>query len=270
MELAGKVALVTGAARGIGRAIATRLAAAGVNVAAVDLAAVDTTMGYALAAPDDLRATCEAVAAAGARAHAIAADVTRRADTERMVDETMRVFGRLDILVNNAGVVVAAPIAVMPEELYDKLMTVNVKGTFLACQAAIPALVQSGAGRIVNISSVAGKTGRAGVGIYCASKFAVIGMTQALADELGPMNVTVNAVCPGFIRSAMWEEVLNRAVAPILGTSEGEAFDAFIANITFLKRPQTPEDIGDAVVFLCRAENITGTTLTVAGGGEVH
>lgn len=270
MELQGKVALVTGGARGIGRAIAIRLARAGVDVAAVDLAAVDTSVGYALAAPDDLRVTCEAIATAGARAHAITADVTRRADAERMVAETLRVFGRLDILVNNAGVVAAAPIAIMPEELYDKLMAVNVKGTFLCCQAAIPALVQSGAGRIVNISSVAGKTGRAGVGIYCASKFAVIGMTQALADELGPMNVTVNAVCPGFIHTPMWDDVLNRAVAPILGTSEGEAFDAFIASYTFLKRPQTPEDIGEAVVFLCAAENITGTTLTVAGGGEVH
>jgi meso-butanediol dehydrogenase / (S,S)-butanediol dehydrogenase / diacetyl reductase len=122
----------------------------------------------------------------------------------------------------------------------------------------------------VTIASVAGKTGRGGLAAYCASKAAVISMTQALAEELGPQNVAVNALCPGYIKTAMWTRVLNPILAGLYGISEDRVFEEFIQRQTYLKRPQTPEEIADAAVYLCRAENVTGITLTVAGGGEVH
>jgi meso-butanediol dehydrogenase / (S,S)-butanediol dehydrogenase / diacetyl reductase len=125
-------------------------------------------------------------------------------------------------------------------------------------------------GAIVNIASVAGKTGHGGMSAYCASKFASVGFTQSLAEELGPVNIRVNAVCPGYLRTAMWTDVLSPIVAVQYGLNGEAAFDEFIARNTFLKREQTPADIGEAVVYLCRAENITGETINVAGGGELH
>ncbi len=270
MELRGKVALVTGAARGIGRAIALKLAAEGVHIAAADLSSGDPSIPYELSGERELNETIALVEKHGVQGVAIAADVTRNADVERTIRETEEKLGRLDILVNNAGVVAAIPVAMMPEELWDRLMAVNVKGVFLCCKAAIPALTRQGEGRIINISSIAGKTGRAGVAAYCASKFAVIGFTQALAEELGPLNITVNAICPGFLRTHMWDKVLDAAVAMRLNVEEAKAYESFVAANTYLKRDQPPEDIGDTTVFLCRSDNITGIALNVAGGAEVH
>src|SRR5262249_38210405 len=125
-------------------------------------------------------------------------------------------------------------------------------------------------GRIVNVASVAGKTGRGGLAAYCASKAAVIAFTQALAEEVGPLDIAVNALCPGYIQTAMWTRVLNPVLASIWNMPEERVFDEFVRRQTYLRRPQTPEEIADAAVYLCRAENVTGVTLTVAGGGEVH
>jgi meso-butanediol dehydrogenase/(S,S)-butanediol dehydrogenase/diacetyl reductase len=149
-------------------------------------------------------------------------------------------------------------------------MAVNVKGVFLCIQAALPALRQRGGGVIVNISSISGKTGRAFTAAYAASKFAVIGLTQGLAQELGPANIRVNAVCPGLLRTTMWLEGVAPARAQALGVPPAEAFDAFVRQMTPLGREQTPEDIGEAVVYLCRADNVTGVALNVAGGVEMH
>jgi meso-butanediol dehydrogenase/(S,S)-butanediol dehydrogenase/diacetyl reductase len=271
MELAGKVALVTGAGRGIGRAIALALAAAGADVAVSDIARpADGATPYPLASDDDLAESARWVERLGRRAAALAADVTAAADVVGMMTEVERRLGGLDILVANAGVIAAAPVAAMDEAQWDRIFAVNVKGVFLCARAAIPLLARRGAGRIVNVASVAGKTGRAGLAAYCASKAAVINFTQALAEELGPMNVTVNAVCPGFIHTAMFERVLNPLLASIYGVPEDQAFTRFVGQQTYLRREQTPEDIAEAVVYLCRAGNVTGTTLTVAGGAEVH
>jgi NAD(P)-dependent dehydrogenase (short-subunit alcohol dehydrogenase family) len=127
-----------------------------------------------------------------------------------------------------------------------------------------------GGGAIVNTASVAGKTGHGNVAAYCTSKFAVVGFTQSLAEELGPDNIRVNAVCPGFLHTAMWSDVLDPVVAPSLGVNREAAFDTYVERNTFLRRAQTPDDIGDAVVYLCRADNITGVALNVAGGAEMH
>jgi meso-butanediol dehydrogenase/(S,S)-butanediol dehydrogenase/diacetyl reductase len=271
MDLEGKVALVTGAARGLGRAIAVALAKAGCEVAVSDIArSADGATPYALASTDDLEATAHAVVDHSDRSIAIPADVTSAAEVARLVAAVETHFGGLDILVANAGVIAAAPVATMDEAQWDRIFAVNVKGVFLCARAAIPLLGQRGGGRIVNIASVAGKTGRGGLAAYCASKAAVISLTQALAEELGPANIAVNALCPGYIKTAMWTEVLNPVLSALTGVPQDRVFEDFVQRATYLKREQTPEEIADAAVYLCRAENVTGITLTVAGGGEVH
>jgi meso-butanediol dehydrogenase/(S,S)-butanediol dehydrogenase/diacetyl reductase len=271
MDLPGKVALVTGGARGIGRAIAVALAREGCSVAVADVGSTsDGATPYALASSSALDECVRDVRSCGACGVAVIADVTSASDCARMVAEVERELGGLDILVANAGVIAAAPTALMDEAQWDRIFAVNVKGVFLSARAAIPALARSGGGRIVNIASVAGKTGRAGLGAYCASKAAVISLTQSLAEELGPQGITVNAVCPGFVHTAMWDEVLNPALSLVFGIPADRVFAEFTKSGTFLRRDQKPEDIAEAVVYLSRAENVTGVTLTVAGGAEVH
>jgi meso-butanediol dehydrogenase/(S,S)-butanediol dehydrogenase/diacetyl reductase len=179
-------------------------------------------------------------------------------------------LGGLDILVANAGIIMAGPVASMNDAQWDRIFEVNVKGVFLCARAAIPRMAKRGGGRIVNIASVAGKTGRAGLAAYCASKAAVISLTQSMAEELGPMQVAVNAICPGYLKTAMFTQVLNPLLAQLYQAPEDEVFEKFVQRQTFLGRGQTPEDIAEATVYLCQAENVTGITLTVAGGGEVH
>jgi len=271
MKLDGKIALVTGAARGIGRGIALALAAEGVHVAVADLAAAqDAVIAYRLAQPADLEETARLVTARGVTALALTGDVTRPADARRLVEETTARFKGLDILVNNAGVLVAGPFEALTEAQWDRMMAVNAKGVFLVTQAALPALRARGGGVVVNVSSISGKTGRAFTAAYGASKFAVIGLTQALAQEFGPVNIRVNAVCPGLLRTTMWTDGVAPARAASLGVAATEAFDAFVRQHTPLGREQTPEDIGEAVVYLCRAGNVTGVALNVAGGVEMH
>jgi len=271
VRLTGKVALVTGAARGIGRGIALALAAEGVNVAVADLGvAEDAAIPYRLARPVDLEETAQLVQATGVTALPLVGDVTRASDADHLVAETVSRLGSLDILVNNAGVLVAGPFEALTEAQWDRLMAVNVKGVFLCSRAAIPRLRERGQGAIVNVSSIAGKTGRALTAAYTASKFAVIGLTQALAQELGPANIRVNAVCPGLLRTTMWLEGVAPARAASLGVAASQAFDTFVRQNMPLAREQKPEDIGEAVVYLCRAENVTGVALNVAGGMEMH
>jgi meso-butanediol dehydrogenase/(S,S)-butanediol dehydrogenase/diacetyl reductase len=271
MKLDGKVALVTGAARGIGRGIALALAAEGVHLALADLGALeDPALPYRLSRPADLEETGRLAAARGVRTLPLAADVTRAADVDAMVGDTVRELGALDILVNNAGVIVAGPFEALTEAQWDRLMAVNVKGLFLCTRAALPHLRVRGEGAVVNVSSISGKTGRAFTAAYAASKFAVVGLTQALAQELGPANIRVNAVCPGVLRTSMWLDVVGPARAASLGVPPAEAFDEFVRRNTPLGRAQTPADIGEAVVYLCKADNVTGVALNVAGGVEMH
>lgn len=271
MELRGKNAIVTGAARGIGRGIALKLAEAGANLALVDLGnPKDPALTYNLAAHADLARTVEEVRSRGVKAAPILADVTRAADCERMAAEAASALGSVDVLVNNAGIIAAGPVAQMSEQAWDRVMAVNAKGPFLCSKAAIPHLTRNREGAIVNIASIAGKTARGGLSAYCASKFAVIALTQALAEELGPANIRVNAVCPGLLRTAMWTDVLNKFLSQAWGGNEDTLFETRVGMMTYLRREQTPADIGEAVVFLARADNVTGTALVVAGGAEVH
>jgi len=271
MELTGKVALVTGAARGIGRATALALANAGCDVVVSDVASgEDPQVSYQLSSLDDLAITAGEIENTGRRVLAEPADVTSAEQLGRLTGMIEEHMGGLDLLVANAGIIAAAPVESMDERVWQRVFDVNVKGVFLTARAAIPLLRKRGGGRIVNVASVAGKTGRAGLAAYCASKAAVISLTQALAEELGGAGIAVNALCPGYIETAMWRQVLNPILAPVLGVPEDQVFQRFVQQQTFLGREQTPEEIADAAVYLCRAENVTGITLTVAGGGEVH
>jgi meso-butanediol dehydrogenase/(S,S)-butanediol dehydrogenase/diacetyl reductase len=264
-ELTGKVALVTGAARGIGKGIAQALAAAGCDVALADLEkGSGGELGYELSGRAELEATAQQVSEHGARTLALSCDVRRAEEVAAAVERVAGELGRLDILVNNAGVVHFAPLAEFDEARWDVLFDVNVKGTFLCSRAAIPHLVEN-EGVIVNISSVAGKRGYAGGTGYCASKFAVIGLTQSLAAELAPRGVRVNAVCPGILPTHMWthhlasEERGGRA-----------AYEASVGQMIPLGREQTAEDIAGAVLYLATAPNVTGISLNVAGGMETN
>ena len=274
MELKGKNAIVTGAARGIGRGIALKLAQAGANIACVDLGnPSDKALTYNLAAQTDLLRTVEEIKSCGVKAVPILADVTRFADCERMAAETVKQLGSIDVLVNNAGIIAVGQVADFSEEQWDRVMAVNAKGPFLCAKACIPHMLRNQEGAIINTASIAGKTGRGGASAYCASKFAVVAFTQALAEELGPANIRVNAVCPGFLRTAMWTDVLNK-VQGLLGRGEGSGREDNLTHVathgTYLRREQTPADIGEAVVYLARADNVTGETINVAGGAEVH
>jgi meso-butanediol dehydrogenase/(S,S)-butanediol dehydrogenase/diacetyl reductase len=273
MEIKGKTVIVTGAARGIGRGIATAFAREGARIVIADLGSLAGRSApgwdYKLAAKEELSATVEALRTSGAEAVPVEVDVTDAASCTNMIEAAKKAFGGVDILVNNAGLVKAGPIVMYEEADWDRLFAVNVKGIFLASKAAIPEIIGRGGGVILNIASVAGRRGFAGMAAYCSSKFAVVGFTQAMAAELAPLGVRVSAICPGLLATAMWMDHLSGVVGAMSGKAAGrEAFDAFVSANTPLGREQTPEDIAEAALYLARADNVTGVALTVAGGME--
>jgi NAD(P)-dependent dehydrogenase (short-subunit alcohol dehydrogenase family) len=152
------------------------------------------------------------------------------------------------------------------EDDWDRIMDVNLKGAFLCAQAVVPHMIQRSSGRIINISSVAAKRPGPLQTAYAASKHGMIGLTQVWCQELGAHNITVNSVCPGFIDSPMWKEVLGPALAPVFGCEPSDLVETIAKAYMPLQRPQTAEDIGQAVAYLCRADNVSGQTLTVDGG----
>jgi meso-butanediol dehydrogenase/(S,S)-butanediol dehydrogenase/diacetyl reductase len=274
MEIQDRTVVVTGSARGIGRGIAEAFAREGARVVVADLGTrVSGEAGswaYRLASQEELEETAEAIRKDGGEAIAVELDVTDASSCRNLIDQASKVFGGVDVLVNNAALVKAGAVADYEESDWDRLFEVNVKGVFLTSRAAIPALVERGGGAIVNVASIAGKRGYAGLSAYCASKFAVIGLTQAMAQELAGSGIRVNAICPGLLATAMWIDHLSVAVGPALDKKPGrEAFDAYVQKSTPLGREQTPADVADAALYLVRAENVTGVSLNVAGGIEM-
>jgi meso-butanediol dehydrogenase / (S,S)-butanediol dehydrogenase / diacetyl reductase len=272
MKLDGKVALVTGGARGIGRGIALALASEGADVAIAEVdrmaSAAHQYGATAVSGYQSALETVKEIQALGRRAIAIEADVTQWPQAQRMVSETVTQLGRFDVLVCNAGVVHISPVEVMPEEEFDLTMAVNVNGVFLSCKAALPALKQRPGACIITIASVAGKNGAPGMEHYCASKFAVVGFTNSLAKELARYNIRVNAICPGILRTQMWEYLADTFKQT--GESKEDAWQRYTRTLIPLARPQTPEDIGQLAVYLTSAENVTGQAINVDGGMELH
>jgi len=238
-----RIAVVTGASRGIGRSIALALAAKGATIVAVDMD----------------QATTEAVVAelqaGGAKALAVVGKVTVPADVERMIDAATEAFGRVDILVNNAGITRDGLLMRMKDEDWDAVLNVNLKGAFLCTRAAFKVMSKQRYGRIINIASIVGQMGNAGQANYCASKAGLIGLTKSNARELAKRSITVNAVAPGFIATAM-TDALSEKVR-----------DELTAQIP-LERLGSAEDIANAVVFLAGEQSgyITGHVLSVNGG----
>ncbi len=271
MELQGKTAIVTGGARGIGRGIAVALAHQGAAVAVADLyTPTQGSGGYTLSTETDVQKTVESLTGLGAKAIGVSVDVTRIDQIEAMVAAVSQKLGPIDILCNNAGVVHFHATPEMTEEDWDAIMDVNLKGVFLCCRAVLPDMMERRRGRIINTASVAGKTPSAGLAAYCASKSAVIGFTQSLALEMAPYDITVNAVCPGILGTSMWLDHLIEKRSQDLEDDREAALQRFVADRIPLGRPQTPEDVGQAVVYLAQADNVTGVALNVSGGMVMH
>ena len=254
-QLQGQGALVTGAANGIGRAIALGFARAGADVAAADQDKANVST---------LKAEIEAL---GRRCLAVEVDVGDVAAIDAMVSQTVEAFGKLDVIVNNAGVTRRAHIMDLTEEDFDRTNRVNSKGVFFCMQRAATEMIKQGGGRIINMASIAGKgfAGSSNV-IYAGTKGAVISMTRLAAVQLGPHNITVNAVCPGITETAIYEEIIVRDAAK-LGLPEAEVRAKALEQVP-LRRGNSPDDIADMCVFLASdaARNVSGQSLHVDGG----
>jgi 3-oxoacyl-[acyl-carrier protein] reductase len=244
MDLKGKVAIVTGGSMGIGRAIALDLAAHGADIA----------INYRKHADEANQVVCEAERM-GRRGLAVQADVASFGDALRMVDDVRQKLGRLDILVNNAGINRDAVVWKMDEAQWDEVVATNLKGYFNYIHATAPIFKEQGSGKIVNITSINGLRGKFGQSNYSAAKAGIIGLTKAVARELGKFNVNVNAVAPGLIETEMMrhapQDVKDKALAEIV-----------------LGRLGTPEEVANVVTFLCSdfARHITGEVIKVDGG----
>jgi NAD(P)-dependent dehydrogenase (short-subunit alcohol dehydrogenase family) len=253
-NLSGKVALVTGAATGIGRAIATRLAQDGADIAIMDINEAEAAK------------TATLVREAGRRAEVLRGDVGDYAQVKAAIDGFLKSFGAIDIAVNNSGIVRLGPVIEASLEDFREIFRVNVDGVFHCCKAVVPHMVKRG-GKIVNTASWLGKTGRPNFGLYAATKFAVIGLTQTLALELAQHRINVNAVCPGVIGETGMRDVVERESAR-QGLPSAKERQSTIP----LGRVGLPDDVARAVAFLAsdQADYMTGQAINVTGGLWLH
>ena len=242
-RLDGKVALVTGGARGIGKAICERLAAEGAKLAIVDIML------------DVAEETAGEFKAKGVEAAAFAADVSKLDSANETVDAVIKEFGQVDILVNNAGITRDTLMMRMSEQDWDMVIAVNLKGTFNFTKAVCRPMMKARSGKIVNVASVVGRMGNAGQANYSASKAGVIGLTKTTAKEFATRNIQVNAVAPGYIQTDM------------TGKLSDAATEAFMTVIP-MKRGGTPEDVANVVYFLCSDDSsyVTGQVINIDGG----
>ena len=254
MDLNQKVAIVTGAVGVIGQGICQVLLQRGMKVVVADL--------------DGL--ACERYAAqcvdAGWQALGVAVNVTSKASVTAMAQTVLAHYGQIDVLVNNAGIIALGPLATLAEADWDRVIDVNLKGSFLCAQAVVPTMMAQRRGRIINFSSVAGKRPAPLQSAYAATKHGVMGLTQVWCQELGAYDITVNTVCPGFIDSPMWSEHLGPAFSGAMGVAPDQVVSSAAKAQMPLGRPQQPVDLGEAVAYLCTADNVTGQSLVVDGG----
>lgn len=244
MDLTAKIAVVTGSGRGIGREIALRLAEAGADVVVNDFGA-----------PEPANETVEMIKKLQRKSLVAMGDVSQSSDVNRIIDMTVAAFGKIDILVNNAGVTRDQLLIRMSDDDWDKVLTVDLKSVFLCTRAALRHMIRQRSGRVISISSIVGIIGNAGQANYASAKAGIIGFTKAIAKEVASRNITVNAIAPGFIDTAMTQqlpeerrqEMASKIPAGVLGT---------------------PRDVAEAVAFFAsnEARYITGQVLTVDGG----
>lgn len=248
MDLSGKTAIVTGAGKGLGWAIAERLARDGANLV---IAEIDKKSGEEKAA---------AIRKMGRESLAVPMDVSRWSDVERTVRETMSRFQRLDILVNNAGILGPYyPVMEYPEEIWDQIIAVHLKGTFLCCKAVLPIMKKQGYGKIVNMASVAGKEGNASMAPYSAAKAGIIGLTKTLGKEMAPYNIYVNCISPALMETEMVKEMTPEQLA-------------LLTSKIPMGRPGKPEEVAAVVKFLVSDESsfVTGQCYDISGGRSVY
>lgn len=258
-SLAGKVALVTGGGRGIGRGIALRLARDGADVALVDVQ------------PDGITAVADEITEIGRKSTTFVADVADRAQVFAAVDHAAAALGRLDIMVNNAGIALVGPIVDVTADELKRIWSINVDSVLWGIQAAVAKFKSQGHtgeinGKIINASSIAGHDGFAMLGVYSATKFAVRALTQAAAKEHAADGITVNAYCPGVVGTDMWVEI-DKRFAELTGAAEGETYDKFVGGIA-LGRAETPDDVAGFVSYLAGpdADYMTGQSGLIDGG----
>jgi meso-butanediol dehydrogenase/(S,S)-butanediol dehydrogenase/diacetyl reductase len=273
-DLTNKVAIVTGAGRrgGIGAAVARRLAQDGAHVVLGDICAPPTDLPHAGSGQwEELTAIAEEIEALGVRCLPVRVDVTDADSVRAMVAQTRESFGRLDILVNNAGAAIGpSPVVQMAEEAWRRTLEINATGTFLCCKHALPLMIEGGqGGRIINMSSLAAERPKPYVSAYAASKAAVVALTRSLAQEVAEYGITVNAILPGDVDTALkqWGLQLEAAVT-------GQPYDAVLASALAripLQRLATPQDVAHLVAFLAsdEASFITGQAYNITGGREL-
>ncbi len=258
MRLAGKSAIITGGGRGIGRATALMFAREGADILVPDLD---------LAASQE---TADEIRALGRKAVPLQVDVTQAADIQRMIETALREFGKIDILVNNAGITLVREPLTLTETDWDRTLDLNAKAVFFCAQAVAREMVKRKTGVILNAASISGRVGKPMLIPYCASKFAVIAITQSLAMALAKDGVRVNAVAPGIVDTDMWVSI-DREWSALEGKPVGSVKQARVANIP-LGRIEAPQDVANLYTFLAsdEASYITGQTVNVCGGLQLN
>jgi SDR family mycofactocin-dependent oxidoreductase len=274
MSLEGKVAFITGGARGQGRSHAIALAEAGADVVVCDVAADIATVKYPMGTSAEIEETVRLVEKTGRRALGFVADVRDRAAVQKAVDDAVAAFGKVDILCANAGIFSRGTVAELSDDAWHTMLDVNLTGVFNAIRAVIPGMVERGFGRIIATSSVAGKLGAPNMSHYAAAKWGVIGLVKSAAMELARTGVTVNAVCPTNVNTMMltnddmYSLFLPGAEAPTLD----QAVPVFASTVPMGVPWVEPEEVSAAVVFLAGdgARFITGETIAVAAGQTAY
>ncbi len=258
-DFSGKVALVTGGggARGIGEAICTKLAEYGAAVAVTD---VNFSGAQTVAADLSRR---------GFRALPFEHDVTSWDQSQRVANDVALQLGGIDILVNNAGVSAAVNFLELSEAEWNRVLGINLGGVFNTCRAVLPAMVSRGkGGRVINIASIAAKVAMPGLAAYCTSKFAILGLTQAIASEMARYDITVNTVCPGVVETPLHDKLMENMIASGVGPTSVEDVAKWMNNRMPLGRPQTAADVAEMVAFLAsdNGRNLTAASYHVDGG----
>jgi len=270
-KLDGKMALITGAARGQGRSHAVRLAEEGADIVALDIAAPIATTYYPLAVPEDLKLTAQLVEKEGVGVLAIEADVRQQGEVDSAVAQALERFGRLDIVVANAGIAASAPTWELTDEQWQDVIDVNLTGVWRTVRACVPPMIAAGrGGALVLTSSLAGLHGYGNIGNYVAAKHGVNGLMRTLTNELGPHNIRVNTVCPGLINTDMMmnDHTYSLFRPEVDHPTKADATEVFRTMQLLPLDWLEPRDVSNAIAFLVsdEARAITGVALPVDGG----